>query len=57
MAPDELLRYNAHCSLADVTLTYTVDGGDPVTLESSAGRAEWVGAEPPLPGYDYPPEW
>jgi hypothetical protein len=57
MAPDESLRYNAHCSLADVTLTYTVDGGDPVTLESSAGRAEWVGAEPPLPGYDYPPEW
>lgn len=57
MAPDESLRYNAHCSLADVTLTYTVDGEEPVTLESSAGRAEWVGAEPPLEGYAYPPEW
>lgn len=57
MAPDESLRYNAHCSLADVTLTYTVEGAEPVTLESSAGRAEWVGAEPPLPDADYPPEW
>ncbi|WP_254831158.1 hypothetical protein [Haloglomus salinum] len=57
MAPDESLRYNAHCSLADVTLTYTLDGDAPVTLESSAGRAEWVGAEPPLPDREYPPEW
>ncbi|PSQ00186.1 hypothetical protein BRC89_02330 [Halobacteriales archaeon QS_4_70_19] len=57
MAPDESLRYNAHCSLADVTLTYTVEGEEPVTLESSAGRAEWVGAEPPLAGEEYPPEW
>jgi hypothetical protein len=57
MAPDETLRYNAHCSLADVTLTYTVGGEEPVTLESSAGRAEWVGAEAPLPDAEYPPEW
>jgi hypothetical protein len=40
-----------------VTLTYTLDGDAPVTLESSAGRAEWVGAEPPLPDREYPPEW
>jgi hypothetical protein len=57
MAPDETLRYNAHCSLADVTLTYTLANEEPVTLESSAGRAEWVGTEPPLPDRDYPPEW
>jgi hypothetical protein len=57
MAPDGTLRYNAHCSLADVTLTYTLTGEKPVTLESSAGRAEWVGTEPPLPDRDYPPEW
>jgi hypothetical protein len=56
MAPDESRRYNAHCSLADVTLTYRLDGEEPVTLQSDAGRAEWVQTEPPIPG-EYGPDW
>jgi hypothetical protein len=55
-APDETLRYNAHCSVSDVTLTYRLDGADPVTVESPAGRAEWVGSDPPISG-EYRPSW
>jgi hypothetical protein len=55
-APDETLRYNAHCSVSDVTLTYRFDGAEPVTVRSPAGRAEWVGSEPPISG-TYPPSW
>jgi hypothetical protein len=55
-APDETLRYNAHCSVSDVTLTYEVDEEGPVTVESPAGRAEWVGSEPPISG-EYRPAW
>jgi hemin uptake protein HemP len=44
-------RYNAHCSLSTVRLKYEYD--DQVrTIESSGGRAEWVGTEPPVDG-DY----
>ncbi|MFC7226464.1 tocopherol cyclase family protein [Salinirubellus salinus] len=55
-APDETLRYNAHCSVSDVTLTYEVADEGPVTVESPAGRAEWVGSEPPISG-EYRPAW
>lgn len=55
-APDGTLRYNAHCSLSDVTLTYSVDESDPRTATSSAGRSEWVHTSPPVPG-DYRPDW
>lgn len=55
-APDESLRYNAHCSVSDVTLTYQFDGEEPVTVESPAGRAEWVGSDPPISG-EYRPSW
>lgn len=55
-APDESLRYNVHCSVSDVTLTYRLDGEDPVTVESLAGRAEWVGSDPTVSG-EYRPPW
>jgi len=54
--PDESLRYNAHCSVSDVTLTYRLEGEAAVTVESPAGRAEWVGSEPPISG-TYRPSW
>jgi len=54
--PDGSLRYNAHCSLSSVRVTYSRDGGGVQTLTSNAGRAEWVGAEPPREG-KYLPEW
>jgi hypothetical protein len=56
MAPDDTLRYNAHCSLSDLTVTYSVDGGPAETLKSDAARAEWVSTEPPVEG-EYEPEW
>lgn len=49
LTPDSSLRYNAHCSLADITLE--IDGE---TLHSSRARVEWVRTEPPVPG-SYPP--
>lgn len=54
--PDDSLRYNAHCSLSDVTVTYSRDGESPTTLTSSAGRAEWVSDRPPREG-EYAPDW
>ena len=56
MVPDDTLRYNAHCSISDVTLTYAVDGGPATTLTSDAGRAEWVNTTPPVDG-EYRPTW
>jgi hypothetical protein len=56
MAPDDALRYNAHCSLSDVTLTYSLDGGPATTITSNAARAEWVSTDPPIEG-EYLPEW
>jgi hypothetical protein len=53
--PDDTLRYNAHCSLSNLTVTYG-DGDETQTLTSSAARAEWVGAEPPRQG-EYSPDW
>lgn len=49
LTPDGSLRYNAHCSLADVSLDVAGD-----TYESSGGRIEWVSPDPPIPG-SYPP--
>jgi len=54
--PDDSVRYNAHCSLSTVTLTYQRDGEESTTLTSDAGRAEWVSTDPPLPG-GYRPDW
>lgn len=56
MTPSDELRYNAHCSLSDVTVTYSIDDGTSETLTSDAARAEWVGTEPPVEG-DYQPKW
>lgn len=42
-------RYNAHCSLSTVRLKYAYDD-QKRTIESSGGRAEWVGTEPPIDG-------
>ena len=42
-------RYNAHCSLSTVRLKYTHDN-QTRTIESSGGRAEWIGIEPPIDG-------
>jgi hypothetical protein len=56
--PDDSLRYNAHCSLSSVTVTYSHDGDEMRRLTSDAGRAEWVGARPPRESEDaYRPEW
>lgn len=55
MTPDDTLRYNAHCSLSDVTLTYS-EGDGTTTLTSDAGRAEWVSTTPPIEG-TYRPTW
>lgn len=54
--PDDSIRYNAHCSLSDVTVTYSKDGGPTQTITSDAGRAEWVKDEPPMEG-EYEPDW
>jgi hypothetical protein len=54
-APDETLRYNAHCSVSSVTLSYEVDD-ESRRLTSDAGRAEWVGVDRPIPG-EYRPVW
>jgi hypothetical protein len=54
--PDDSLRYNAHCSLADLTVTYSRDGGRVDSLTSDAARAEWVGTAPPREG-QYRPDW
>lgn len=54
--PDDSLRYNAHCSLSDVTVTYSTDGGEENRLTSTSGRAEWVSDEPPIDG-EYQPDW
>lgn len=54
-APDGSLRYNAHCSVSSVSLSYEV-GARRNSVESEAGRAEWVGTEPPVAG-SYGPEW
>ena len=48
MVPDDGLRYNAHCSLSTVTVTYSVDGGPATTITSDAARAEWVSGEPSI---------
>lgn len=42
-------RYNAHCPLSTVRLQYTYDD-QTRTVESSGGRVEWVGTEPPIDG-------
>jgi len=55
-APDDTLRYNAHCSLSSVELSYDVTDGPTRTLAADAGRAEWVTAEKPIPG-EYRPAW
>lgn len=55
-APDDTLRYNAHCSLAELTVTYSSDGDEVQTLTSNAAHAEWVGTEPPRQG-EYSPDW
>lgn len=55
LVPDESLRYNAHCSLATVTLRFD-HGGEPRVLESDHGRVEWVNTEKPIPG-TYRPAW
>lgn len=49
LVPDDTTRYNAHCSLAAVEVTYSV-GTEERTLTSGAGRAEWAATEPPVPG-------
>ncbi len=54
--PDDTLRYNAHCSLASLTVTYSRDGGGTRTLTSDTARVEWVGTEPPRDG-EYRPDW
>jgi hypothetical protein len=54
-APDDSLRYNAHCSVSTVTLRYRADD-ERRALTSDAGRAEWVSVEPPVPG-EYRPTW
>lgn len=56
MTPADTLRYNAHCSLAQLTVTYSVDGGEAETLTSDEARAEWVSTEPPVEG-EYEPTW
>lgn len=56
MTPDDTRRYNAHCSVSEVTLTYKVAGEAERRLRSDAGRAEWVDATKPVPG-DYRPTW
>ena len=53
LTPDSSLRYNAHCSLAAVSLTINSGSGER-TYTSDAGRVEWVSREPPVPG-SYPP--
>ncbi|WP_255150549.1 tocopherol cyclase family protein [Halorarius halobius] len=55
MTPDDTPRYNAHCSVSEVTLTYSVDGEER-TLTSDAGRAEWVDSTKPVAG-EYRPTW
>lgn len=56
-APDDSLRYNAHCSVSSVSLTFEADG-DRRTLESDAGRAEWVDTSPPVGRTEeYRPKW
>lgn len=56
MVPDDTLRYNAHCSLSDATVTYSIDGGPTETITSDAARAEWVNVDPPTEG-NYKPDW
>jgi hypothetical protein len=54
--PDDSLRYNAHCSLSDITVTYSREGGAMRTLTSDTARVEWVEPSPPREA-TYPPEW
>lgn len=61
-SPDDTLRYNAHCSVARVRLTYQVAGpdgrlGPSRTVESGAGRAEWVDVAAPIEGHYLPDDW
>ncbi len=56
MTPDDTIRYNAHCSLSDIIVTYSIDDGESRTIRSDAARAEWVSTDPPVEG-DYAPEW
>lgn len=56
MTPDDTLRYNAHCSVSEVRLTYQVEGRAENRATSKAGRAEWVDTAKPVPG-DYQPAW
>ncbi|WP_255196827.1 hypothetical protein [Halorarius litoreus] len=56
MTPDDTLRYNAHCSVSEVTLRYRVDGEQKVQATSEAGRAEWVDTTKPVSG-EYQPAW
>lgn len=54
-APDDTLRYNAHCSLSRLELT--VEAGDGThSFASDRARAEWVTAEKGVPG-EYRPRW
>lgn len=54
-APDDSLRYNAHCSLSHVDLTIQGDDGTR-QLSSDRARAEWVTREKGVPG-EYRPQW
>lgn len=56
LVPNGSHRYNAHCSLADVSVTYETTDGRTARLESDRGRAEWVDLTPPIPG-SYLPRW
>ena len=56
LLPDDSLRYNAHCSLSRLTLTYRRNGEDARTITSDAARAEWVDVDPPVGG-PYRPSW
>jgi hypothetical protein len=56
MTPDDSLRYNAHCSISEVTLRYQVDGQREQYATSHTGRAEWVDTTKPIPG-EYRPTW
>ena len=62
LSPDGTLRYNAHCSLARVELevreaTRPGQWSAPAKHRSEAGRVEWVGRRPKVPGRYFPDVW
>jgi hypothetical protein len=60
LCPDGSKRYNAHCSLSQVELSFRTEHSDGWsdwrTAESDTGRAEWVDTDPPVDG-EYGPVW